>query len=185
MQFKSILLRVFVGTGTILLMAGLSSCGRQQKYNKPRVQEITCVNNLKQIGLAFTLWAGDHDGRFPFNVSTNDGGSLELSVVGANGFLIDPVPTFRAMSNELKTPVILICPENRTAKRSMDFSMIKAENVTYRIHAGTNVDNSHPGAVLVVCPVDGNTLYCDGVVATNRFGGTKTKSDEVPLLHQP
>ena len=32
---------------------------------KSKAQRAACLNNQKQIGLAFTLWAGDHGDRFP------------------------------------------------------------------------------------------------------------------------
>jgi prepilin-type N-terminal cleavage/methylation domain-containing protein len=30
---------------------------------KAKAQRITCVSNPKQTGLAFAMWAGDHEGR--------------------------------------------------------------------------------------------------------------------------
>ena len=38
---------------------------------KGRAQRINCVNNLKQIGLAFRVWALDHEDAYPMAVSTN------------------------------------------------------------------------------------------------------------------
>ncbi len=45
-----------------------------------RSTRISCGNNLKMIGLAFDMWAIDHDGTaFPFTVPRSKGGTLELS----------------------------------------------------------------------------------------------------------
>ena len=38
-----------------------------------------CANNLKEIGIAFKTWALDHNDQFPFNVSTNSGGTLRCA----------------------------------------------------------------------------------------------------------
>jgi len=38
-----------------------------------------CVSNLKQIGLGFRLWAGDHDEKFPMSVPNVDGGTAGFS----------------------------------------------------------------------------------------------------------
>src|SRR2546430_1673595 len=71
---------------------------------RPRVTNcrLNCVNNLKQIGLAFKLFAGDNGG-YPMRVSVTKGGTMELVNNGA-AFV-----HFLAMSNELSTPKVLFC----------------------------------------------------------------------------
>jgi hypothetical protein len=61
--------------------------------------------------MAFRIWADDHNNKFPMQVSTNDGGSLEY--LSSDKFFL----VFSVMSNELSTPKILVCPQdtNRTA----------------------------------------------------------------------
>src|SRR6266571_8962376 len=76
---------------------------------KARAQSINCVNNLKQIGLAFRTWELDHQDNFPFNVSTNAGGTMELCAPGIDGFDLNPAPHFQVLSNELSVPRVLIC----------------------------------------------------------------------------
>src|SRR3954469_9838676 len=46
---------------------------------KEKAQRIKGVNNLKQIGIAYRIFSGDHDGNFPQWVSTNDHGSSEYT----------------------------------------------------------------------------------------------------------
>src|SRR5215471_17674280 len=65
---------------------------------------INCTNNQKQIGLAFKTWSIDNEDRFPMQVSTNQGGSMELT----NGLWA--FAHFQVMSNELSTPRVLLCP---------------------------------------------------------------------------
>ena len=130
----------------------------------PRRQPITCVNNLKQIGLAFRTWAIDHDGRFPFNCTTNNGGTLELCARGPDGFDTNADLHFQVMSNDLSTPLILVCPKDRSRKPARDFQHLEAANVTYRMRSGTNLTEEYPQEVLVQCPIHGNILHCDGSV---------------------
>src|ERR1035438_6366511 len=66
-----------------------------------RSSRLGCVNNLKQIGLAFRTWAIDNNGPFPFNVSTNTGGTMEFCEVGSDGFDNNAALHFQVMSNEL------------------------------------------------------------------------------------
>jgi hypothetical protein len=134
------------------------------KADWPKPQPITCVNNLKQIGLAFKTWALDHQDHFPFNLSTNDGGTMEYCARNSDGFDSNVALHFQVMSNELSTPLILLCPRDHTTKPARDFSVLRAENVTYWMRSGTNVTDADPQGQLVKCPIDGNILHCDGTV---------------------
>ena len=134
----------------------------------PRAQRITCVNNLKQIGLCFRSWAIDNDGRFPFNVGTNAGGTMEFCAIGADGFDSNAALHFQAMSNELSTPLLLVCPKDSSRKPAAGFPSLQASNVTYRLHSGTNLNENNPAAVLAICPVEGNMLHCDGSVTVGK-----------------
>src|SRR5882762_3784422 len=68
---------------------------------------ISCTNNLKQAGLSFEIFANDHRGKFPMQLSTNEGGGSQF-IAGGNAFR-----HFLALSNELSTPKILICPADK------------------------------------------------------------------------
>jgi hypothetical protein len=129
-----------------------------------RFQYDYCFNNLQQIGLAFRTWAIDNNGQFPFNVSTNAGGTMEYCARGADGFDSNAALHFQVMSNELSTPRILVCPKDQSRRPATRFPSLQASNVTYRVRSGTNLNESNPTAVLVVCPFDGNTVLCDGSV---------------------
>jgi len=90
---------------------------------------INCVNNLKEIGLAYHIWAGDHEDKFPMQVSitdTNGGGTMELISTG-NVFA-----TFQIMSNELSTPLILYCTADKDRTRATDFTTnFSAKSISY------------------------------------------------------
>src|ERR1035441_9814531 len=59
---------------TTVLVGSLQTRPRRDWHMAPTV---SCQNNLKQIGLSLRTWAIDNDGQFPFNVSTNAGGTRE------------------------------------------------------------------------------------------------------------
>jgi len=126
---------------------------------KDRAQRINCTNNLKQLGLAFKTWELDNGGRFPFNVSTNQGGTFEFHSVGPGGYDVNGALHLAVLSNELATPRILVCPAD-SKQPATDFRTLTAANVTYQIYSGTNL--STPQAVLAVCPIHGNVLLSDG-----------------------
>jgi len=67
---------LFVGVFLPYLARPRSHCCRS-----PR---ITCVSNLKQIGLAFRMWSNDHGEMFPMNIlaSSTSEGTLEFALTG-------------------------------------------------------------------------------------------------------
>lgn len=102
-----------------------------------RVKAINCVNNLKQVGIAFRIFATDHHDLFPQRLSTNAGGTLELDA--------DIAAHFRALSNELAIPKMLACPlDSRPSAR--DFGAFAASNVSYFL--GMEADEMQPQMIL-------------------------------------
>lgn len=106
---------------------------------KSRAQRIQCVNNLKQDGLAFRIWEGDHDDKFPMAVSNKLGGTLEW-VPGGNAFR-----HFQVMSNELNTPKILVCPAD-TRQPAADFEHLQNINISYFV--GLDASDADPQMLL-------------------------------------
>jgi hypothetical protein len=125
--------------------------------------EINCVNHMKQIGLAFRVWEVDNSDLYPFNVSTNQGGSYEFCQRGPDGFDRNAVWHFRVISNELSTPRILACPAD-SKQPARDWAYLQATNISYNLRSGTNVSSANPKSVLLVCPIHGSVLYTDGSV---------------------
>ena len=71
---------------------------------KAKAQRIKCVNNLKNIGLGFRIFSTDNNGQFPWTVDTNNGGT---AIPGAFTW-----QHYNAVSNELSTPAIILCPSD-------------------------------------------------------------------------
>lgn len=155
---------VTIGILPALLLPALSQA-------KNRAQSINCVNNLKQIGLAFKIWELDHNDQFPFNVSTNAGGTMELVRLGAGGNDRNPALHFQVLSNELNTPLILVCAGDASKTAALDFRNLTAANVSYELHTGPSVNNTNPQQALLVCPIHHHVLLVDGSVQQ----GTRTR----------
>ena len=137
---------------------------------KSRAQEINCMNNMKQIGLAFRIWALDKNGNFPFNLSTNKGGTLELSMPGLDGFDRNAALDFQVMSNELSNPRILVCPADSNKQPALNFISLQPQNVTYQVRVGADINESSPQEILAICPIHNTVLQCDGSVQIRRKG---------------
>lgn len=142
----------------------LVGCGQGRQDNKREAMQITCVNNLKQIGLSLKVWAGDHGDQMPFNVSTNAGGTLELCDRDKVGFDHNSFLHFQVASNEFYSPRVLICPQDRSKTAAMAWGDIGISNVTYLLRTGVKATNANSREILTVCPIDGNIIYYDGSV---------------------
>ena len=84
---------------------------------KAKASRIKCASNLKQVGLAFRVFANDNDDRFPYRVVT----SVWTNAPNIAGFNMTNSPStnsrpwmhFFAMSNELGNARVLMCPGDR------------------------------------------------------------------------
>jgi prepilin-type processing-associated H-X9-DG protein len=97
-----------------------------------KAQRLYCVNNLHQTGLAFHSFAHSHQDRFPMQVSTNDGGSLEFLQAGntTTSEFYYSYRHFSPLSNDLGTPKILGCPTD-TRRPATNFAILQNENLSY------------------------------------------------------
>jgi hypothetical protein len=121
------------------------------------------MGNLESIAISFKVWALDHYDGFPFNVSTNAGGTMEFCARGADGFDRNAHMHIRALSNELGSGLsVLVCPEDRTTKPAASCDTLQAANLSYRFRSGTNVNESNAQEVLAICPIHRLRLLCTG-----------------------
>src|SRR5437870_4260903 len=115
---------------------------------KARAQRINCVNQLKQVGLAFRTWALDNQDRYPMNVATNEGGAQAYVGAKIGNYAVSGI--FMVMSNELSTPKILYCTsewENqRSAATSFGAGFVGEANVSYFV--GVDASDTSPQMIL-------------------------------------
>ena len=104
------------------------------KSHPPRFK---CINNLKNIGLAYRIWATDNNENFPFQLSTNQGGTRELPS--------DIVFQLQTLSNELSTPKILVCPVS-PKESATNWTTLSKSNISYFI--GICAAQSNPYSIL-------------------------------------
>jgi len=132
---------------------------------KAKAQRIKCVNNLKNVGLGFRIFATDNGDRFPMAVPNAEGGSADASVATAQNLTW---MHFAALSNELSTPKIVVCPSDQRTESTTFGSNVVAgaanknvvpfnnnKNVSYFI--GLEADETKPQCFLsgdrnIICP---------------------------------
>lgn len=102
---------------------------------------INCVNNLKQVGLAYRIWAGDNNDKYPMAVSITNGGTMELISTGTAWI------NFGVMSNELGSPKILHCPEDTSRTFATNFTTdLNNSKISYFV--GLDADPAQPQMIL-------------------------------------
>lgn len=147
---------VMIAAFVLFLIVGLAAASAGYSRSLARRHRIACVNNLKTIGLAFRISFITKDG-FPWKMDANEGGSKE--------HLANPTALWRhlaAISNELSTPKLLICPSDRERAPARTFPEItNNEFVSYAL--GFSASEDTPQSIL---GADRNVLH-DGVPLAN------------------
>jgi prepilin-type processing-associated H-X9-DG protein len=110
---------------------------------KRATQHSNCVNRLHEIVTSFRVWEGDNNNKYPMQFYATNllGASLMKSGGGAH-FL------WRTMSNELSTPQVLVCPEDREHTMATNFDIDFSDaNISYFFNLDA-VDETHPNMIL-------------------------------------
>jgi prepilin-type processing-associated H-X9-DG protein len=131
----------------VLVIGMIVPAGRQ----KGKAGRIKCVNNLKNVGLAFRIFATDNNDRFPGAILATNG--VDLASINIQKL-------FGALSNELSTPKILYCPEDKQRKPAESFQDFTSENVSY--FGSLSPDESRPQSLLA----GDRNILADGKLAS-------------------
>lgn len=121
---------------------------------KAKAQRIKCTNNLKNIGLSYRIFSTDNDDHFPMATSIAQGGTSEYD------YLPNMIWThYAAMSNELSTPAIVICPSDSGRMQASDFGpnllsaatvprvpFMSNSNISYSV--GIQAQETYPSMIL-------------------------------------
>ena len=108
---------------------------------KNKALRISCVSNLRQLGLGFTMWANDNESRFPWRYSPAEGGSRGQTEAWRH---------FLPIREEVTTPKVFRCPSDREKDRANDWDSADSGfqamgNRALSYFAGTDSDDSLSG----------------------------------------
>ncbi len=138
------LIELLVVIGIIAILAALLLPALAK--SKSQANRVHCLGNLHQAGIAFQLFANEHNELLPMQLSTNQGGALEFCLSSAAADLpAASLHTFLALSNELVTPRVLICRADKRVPVG-DFAHFTNDNLSY--FAGERASQREPISVL-------------------------------------
>ncbi len=132
-----------------------------------RATRIVCVCNLKEVGLGFRTWAGDHGELYPMKFYTNRAGGPRWLASG------DLFRYFQVLSNSVKSLTNLVCPDDKQVRSATNFAGdFGPQTISY--FAALQADESDPNMFLAGdrnitngLPILGGLLRLD----TNRVAG--------------
>jgi len=118
--FSLLELIILVGIIGVIAMVLLPALARRGNHGKePRIK---CVNNLKNVGLAYRIYATDNNNHFP-------AWSMSSNAVSLSSIKITEI--FQSLSNELSTPKLLICPVDLKRVEAKSFRNLTIKNISY------------------------------------------------------
>jgi len=87
---------------------------------------LACMHNLRQVGVGFYMWAEDHAGRFPPQVSVDQNGTFEAIGTGS------PAPHLQALNKYIRNWSILVCPTDKARRPGLTNTIVLADtNLSY------------------------------------------------------
>jgi type II secretory pathway pseudopilin PulG len=106
---------------------------------------ISCLNNLKEIGTAYRLWAGDNGDRTPAEQTVAKGGWADFLTNADQGAIC--WTNYAIMQNELgQSPKLVVCPADM---RQAAFSFTNGfDNTHLSYFVGVSANDAYPQSLM-------------------------------------
>jgi type II secretory pathway pseudopilin PulG len=131
------LIAIVMALAAMLLAMSTSSHSRRRNY-------FGCMNNLKEIGTAYRLWAGDHGDLVPSQQSVASNGWRDYLADANQGSKC--WMNYATMANELgQSPKLVVCP-NDERQAALTFTN-DFDNTHVSYFVGVNANDVYPQSI--------------------------------------
>ena len=133
---------------------------------KQKAQRISCVNNLKEVGMAYRLWAGDNGDLVPAQQTISLGGWKDTVDGTSQGAAANLYINYIIMGNDMgQSPKLVLCPSDDRTSVASSFNSVQNNN--NNPVAFNNTTCSY------FCGVGANDVYPQSIAGGDRnLGGT-------------
>lgn len=114
------LVELIVIVAAVAVICGVFLSARSRRNEIAPI--IRCVNNLKNIGLAFRIFSTDNGDRHPQELLLSN---------GVKRAALDVFRVYLTLSNALSTPKILYCPADKSRGPAESFTNFNTKNISY------------------------------------------------------
>jgi prepilin-type processing-associated H-X9-DG protein len=108
-----------------------------------KASRISCVSQLKQVGLAYRMWSNDNQERFPWSVAPSPTNTGTLPFATSTNVWLH----FQAISNEVNTPRVFVCPDDKQRTRVAGWDAF-TNNSHLSYFLGMDADETKPQTIL-------------------------------------
>ncbi len=127
------LIELMVVVALIALLAGLYLPAVQKV--KTKSLQTHCLSNMRQVGLAFRLFADEHENHYPMGIAVKSGGTKEWVSSG------EAWRHYQVLSNYVGQTKLLVCPADRLLVAT-NWATLTNANVSYFVGVDAQFGNA-------------------------------------------
>jgi prepilin-type N-terminal cleavage/methylation domain-containing protein len=154
---------------------------------KQKAQRISCINNMKQVGIAYRIWSNDNGDRFPAQQTEALGGwsaNATTSTANAAEYMFI---NYSLMANEMgQSAKIVMCPsDDRQANTNFFYESSVSSTLTASgVQAETTYGNFDNTNVSYWVGTGANDTFPQGLLGGDRNMGAQGGSSATPGTSQ-
>jgi hypothetical protein len=97
---------------------------------------VICLNNQRQIAISFAMWKEDHGGKFPWDISTTNNGTMEFSDQGYAS------SNFNVIGDYIRQPRVFVCPTDIAKTVAVEGAQVQNQNISYFVGLDSGTNNA-------------------------------------------